>query len=538
MASSKQFPVQVTISAVDEITYKVMEINEKLKKATEPLNKFKTAFSDLGRESGLGKLGAAAGQVGTNFKNFLGEAGKATAILGGLGFATFRLVKGTSDYSAAIVDASERLGISTSRFQEWQYAAEQAGMAGDQVEGILTKFNKTVAEAASGTGDGADLFRVFKIPLKDAQGNIRSIEQLLPQVADKLKRIENPVIRNAVAMKLFGKEGAKFGNVLKMGSEGLAELAKEAQASGAIISPEALEVTDSFGDKLAAVTRQFNAIKTTAIAEIMPVLLDLLKQASEWLKNNRGAVTEWAKEFGKELPSIISAIGNVLMGVGKAIGWVSSLMSGLNSIFGTANVTAALFAATIFGKTIASLVSLGTSIISLTATAIPVLISSLGSLGAVLGFIKIAALATWAAITGPIGLTIAAIAAVGAAAYLIYQNWEPIKDFFSELWDGIVEKFNASIDWIVEKLGAVKNLFGGIFGGGSTQNLNVRQAGPSAPAMGAIGVAQGFTPRSQTNRTENQISVNFENMPRGTRVKTEKAEAPIDLNLGYGMAGL
>lgn len=537
MADSKRFPVQVTISAVDEITYKVMEINEKIKKATEPLNKLKTAFADLGRESGLGKLGAAAGRVGSNFKDFLGEAGKATAILGGLGYATFRLVKGTSDYAGAIVDASERLGVSTDRFQEWQYAAEQAGVAGENVESILMKFNKAVAEASQGTGDGADLFKVFKIPLKDARGNIRSIEQLLPEVADKIQKIENPVLRNAVAMKLFGKEGAKFGNVLKNGSQGLNDLAEQARKSGAIISGDALQATDEFGDRLAWLTRQFNAIKTTALAELMPVLIDLLKQASQWLTENRGRVTEWAREFGKELPSIISGLGNIFAGLGMAIGWVSSILSGLNSIFGTANVTAGLFAATILGKTIVSLVALGASMIKLVFTAIPILIKGLLSLGPIFGLIKVLAIATWTAITGPVGIVIAAIAAVAGAAYLIYRNWEPIKEFFSELWDGIVEKFTSSIEWILGKLGAVKDLFGGIFGGGSAQNVNVRQFGPSAPALGAAAVGQSFSPRSQTSRTENQITVNFENMPRGTRVKTEKAEAPIDLNLGYGMVG-
>lgn len=43
-----------------------------------------------------------------------------------------------------------------------------------------------------------------------------------------------------------------------------------------------------------------------------------------------------------------------------------------------------------------------------------------------------------AVLTGPIGLTIAAVVALAAAAFLIIKNWEPIKDFFVNLWDGIV----------------------------------------------------------------------------------------------------
>ena len=45
MAESK-FPVSVVIGAVDNVTYKVMEINQRLEKLTAPLGKLKTAFGE------------------------------------------------------------------------------------------------------------------------------------------------------------------------------------------------------------------------------------------------------------------------------------------------------------------------------------------------------------------------------------------------------------------------------------------------------------------------------------------------------------
>ena len=63
MAESK-FPVTVVIGAVDNVTYKVMEINQKLERITKPLGQLKTAFGDLGRESGLNKLGQSLSNSG------------------------------------------------------------------------------------------------------------------------------------------------------------------------------------------------------------------------------------------------------------------------------------------------------------------------------------------------------------------------------------------------------------------------------------------------------------------------------------------
>jgi phage-related minor tail protein len=44
----------------------------------------------------------------------------------------------------------------------------------------------------------------------------------------------------------------------------------------------------------------------------------------------------------------------------------------------------------------------------------------------------------------PIGLVVTAIA---AAAFLIYEYWEPIRGFFSGLWDSIRSTFSAAASW-------------------------------------------------------------------------------------------
>lgn len=55
----------------------------------------------------------------------------------------------------------------------------------------------------------------------------------------------------------------------------------------------------------------------------------------------------------------------------------------------------------------------------------------------------------------PIGWAITGIA---TAAYLIYQNWEPIKAFFSGLWDGIKSGLASAWNYIHDKLVSLQNL--------------------------------------------------------------------------------
>lgn len=105
-----------------------------------------------------------------------------------------------------------------------------------------------------------------------------------------------------------------------------------------------------------------------------------------------------------------------------------------------------------------------------------VALSALGGLGIMLGgvikFLSLAAAAV-AALASPIGLVVAAVAAAAAA---IYIYWEPIKAFFSGLWDsltggaeGLVPRLSAAMTAAVSGLmaswSAVQSFFSGFWDG-------------------------------------------------------------------------
>lgn len=97
------------------------------------------------------------------------------------------------------------------------------------------------------------------------------------------------------------------------------------------------------------------------------------------------------------------------------------------------------------------------------AAAVAVIVAAVGTLmlavAAVLGPLALLKLGiAWfgmggLAALGPFGLAIIGIA---TAATLIYKNWEPIKAFFSNLWDGITERFGVVLTWVKDKFSFLK----------------------------------------------------------------------------------
>lgn len=131
--------------------------------------------------------------------------------------------------------------------------------------------------------------------------------------------------------------------------------------------------------------------------------------------------------------------------------------------------------------------------------------------------------------------------------------WASTKDFFTN-WDGgISSKFMAFFDFlnkiVPEVLLELNNLFGltppkwlenlarnGLFGGGGGAQETGKNFQPSySPSSNA---SQPPAPSSSVKSGQVGVSVNFSNMPKGTRVETDdKMNYLNSLSLGYSMGG-
>lgn len=538
MAQGKTLPVSVVISAVDKITGKMASINQRIARVTAPVGKIGKSFSALGEESGLTKLGENLGKVGGATKDLFSEVGGAILKIGAAGVAAagslFVLTHAFSEQGDHVKMMAERLGLTTDAYQELQYAASRADVDQETFNSSMSKFSRGIAEAAAGTGEAMVGFNALGISVRDSHGNLRTMESLLPEVADRMGEIKNQSLRNALAVKFFGKEGMKLNGIFNEGAEGLAKLRKEGRDVGAVMSPEQIKLAEEFDDKLKSVTATMTMVRNIVGAALAPAFIELGTTIQTYILAHKGEITAWAKAFGERLPGIIEDLWAKFTKFGAAVMPIVTMVGSLAERFGAVNVAgavvAAWFGAGILGPLISLIgaiaglnLGLSATILRFGAMAVAPIAATLGNLfTGIMAGIPIMETFNLVLATNPIGLMVLAVTALGAALFALWKYWGPITDSLGAGWEKIKGFFGGGTS--PAQVSLAQQAFGGL---GAAPTLG--------PGLGAVATGDAIA-ANRDKKNESHVLVDFTNLPTGSRVETKKDSPGLDLAMGYSMA--
>lgn len=306
-------------------------------------------------------------------------------------------------------------------------AGIQGSMGGTALRSILNRLSSPPAAAAKALDK-------LGISAKDAQGNMRDMPAILSELYSKTKDM-GTADRAAALKAIAGSEAVSAMQVLvkQAGSGELQSFVTTLRnAQG-----EAAQTARTMGDNLTGDLDQFfsafDDVKIEVFEGQNTALRDLAASATQAMS----AFGEWAKENPELLATLIKIVA-IIAGLIAAGG---ALMLTIGSILGP--LAMMKYALTVLG------IKGG------------VLIPIIKGIGTAIMFISKAILAN------PI---VALIVAIAVAAYLIYKHWEPIKQFFIDLWAsvsslfaGIPDKFRAFGSMIVDGLvGGIKEKFGAL----------------------------------------------------------------------------
>lgn len=234
--------------------------------------------------------------------------------------AVFDGFKGAIDAADKLNDFNQRLGISAEALSGWGYAAKQSGTDIDALGKGMLRLSKNMAAALDPKSQESGLFAALGVDVKDAQGKLRSLESVLPEVADAFKALNNETLEAALAQEVFGKSGAELLEFLNQGSDGLNLMRERARELGIELDQNTLTAADAFNDTVGDLQAATQGFFTQLSAELLPALTEFTRALVDVVKDG-SAAADMAKtiSFGLELIenglNRIDGLGDVIEGI-------------------------------------------------------------------------------------------------------------------------------------------------------------------------------------------------------------------------------
>ena len=571
-------------------------------------------------------IGKSAGGLGAKLGLPMGLAGGLAASLGAAKIKD--AVKNFAELGETIERGVARTGLSASAYMQWSAVAESAGIDADTLGKSMFKLQSNVGKAYSGMDKGMAKFldQSGIAWRKMAADTEHGTGDLMVALAGRLEQVKNPAQRTALEMKLMGKQAVELAPLFGKGAEGIRQMMehinkfKPPRSDAAIkeqiessnrlklaffdmgMASKGFQQTIAAGlaPGIAAVASQFASLVAGGKKVFSSDIAGMAKQIGK-------AIEEWANNGGvQRLLDSVKWLGGAMAGLVRMVGGPRNALIGLAIVINARTIVAV-------GQLIGSIARAGFAFLIMAARATlsmagmdASVINSMGpmkllgsaavNMGGALkaafgmgvsgikmfakGFVSMGRMM----LTSPVGIALAGIA---VAAYLIYRNWDTVKQWFAGFWGWMKAHADTilmclgPIGWVAKAImsqwGAVKQWFGSTFDwlaskvkwaldaaqtvgkflglGGDSGKISVEQSQAGAPDTGARGewsdaLAQGRGMQLPTSRperrhsilpssgvvarVEGQVNIKISGLPQGSRVEqTQGGTMPINIDAGY-----
>lgn len=230
--------------------------------------------------------------------------------------------KAGAAYADDMLTLSTVTGMSTEQLQKYAYAADFVDTSLDTITGSLTKLTSSMNKARDGEGDAAAVFAELGIAVTDANGQLRSANDVFGEALDALGGITNATERDAKAMTLFGKSAKELNPLIAAGSAQLSELGKEAEKTGAVLSGSSLKALGAQQDAMDRMEKKVEALKNRFAVNLAPAMTKVFDSITKILDNPRvqRGLDVLANGFGKIIEKGAALADKVLPKVLEQLG--------------------------------------------------------------------------------------------------------------------------------------------------------------------------------------------------------------------------
>lgn len=278
--------------------------------------------------------GESAGKA-TGSKLAKGIATGAAAAAGAVAAGATALVSAagaTAAYGDEIDKTSQKLGVSSTFYQEWDAVLQHSGTS---MSSMSASFKKLATASQDASADQQAAFEALGLSME--QVSSMSAEELFTNVISGLQGMEEGTERTALATQLLGKGAQELGPLLNTSAEDTQGMIDAVHELGGVMSEDAVKASAEYQDRLQDMQTSFTGLKNGLIGDLLPVMSDFMGSIADFVTNaDLSPITDMLGEAVDALGDFISgldieAVGNtfqtVITAIGEVVGTVWDVLS-------------------------------------------------------------------------------------------------------------------------------------------------------------------------------------------------------------------
>ena len=280
------------------------------------------SFGSVGTQQ-IAAVGAAMQELGGKIQDAGQKLTPLSTAAAGLAAGLAGLAYGSVTAADDLNTLSKQTGISTDSLQKMKYASDLIDVSMDDLTGAFTKLKKNMSSSPAA-------FEKLGVSVTNADGSMRGAEEVFNDTILALSGIDNEVEQDQAAYEIFGKSADQLAGVIDDGGAALRAYGDEAEELGLIMSGDTLnslnEVNDTIDRNKAQISAAASELGATIATSLIP-LIELITAGIQKVTAFMQSLTPEQARLVMGVLAVVAALAPLLTVIGSIISAVGTIMT-------------------------------------------------------------------------------------------------------------------------------------------------------------------------------------------------------------------
>lgn len=262
-------------------------------------------------------VGGNATQIGTDAGVDIASSIKKALVGAGIGIAVKKAFDGignVASYGDDIDKTSQKLGISSKAYQEWDAVLKHSGSSISALKPAMKQLDKSaIANSKS--------FEKLGISQKDLSK--MSSEELFDATITGLQNVQDESDRTEIASDLLGRSYQELGPLLNTSAEDTQAMKDRVNELGGVMSDDAVKASARYQDSLQDMQTGFDSLGRNIATQFLPACADVMDGITEIFAGDAssgiGLILQGLGGFGSKVVEIIPQAVQGIITLGQSL---------------------------------------------------------------------------------------------------------------------------------------------------------------------------------------------------------------------------